>query len=502
MSTDENGNLMVNQSSPSPIVAHTAASVSEAGGGEQRRSSQPNSNGVDPHLIDLAVELERRGMKAPQESERIKLIEQIHFAGGHFGRDAIFRALWSKKLWWPNIRNDIETVLSNCDPCARYVVTKSGFHPASFITSNGPWDHIQIDCSVHLPISEEGYTALLVIIDVFTGFVILRPIKTTSAEIVARKVWKIFCLFGIPKILQSDNGPEFVNEILRSLVKVTGIDHRLISPYNPRADGKVERAIGTVTSIIKKMLHGSINHWPLFVPFAQSTFNQKITSLTHSAPFSLMFGRTFNEFRDYSGASETMSTMGINDWKAHQEKILSVVYPSISHRIHALKEKMLVSVNKRRRLLNENSIPTGAIVMLIDPKYLNDPGKKPKWEPKYIGPYTVVRRARNGAYVLKDATGDLLDRHIPADQLKLVKRHIRLHQENTNVFEVGNILNHRGTPGAYEYLVQWKGYDDSEASWVLQEDFQDTDCITKYWKSLSTSTSLNRPHVVGLGEGC
>ena len=51
--------------------------------------------------------------------------------------------------------------------------------------ADGPWDHIQIDCSTHLAKSKDGYTALLVIIDVFTGFVILIPIRTTSAEYIA-----------------------------------------------------------------------------------------------------------------------------------------------------------------------------------------------------------------------------------------------------------------------------------------------------------------------------
>ena len=71
-----------------------------------------------------------------------------------------------------------------------------------------------------------------------------------------------------------------MNTIIRTLIKLTGIDHRLISPYNPRADGKVERSIGTVMSIIKKLLHGSNEHWPVFVPSAQFFFNNKVSSLT------------------------------------------------------------------------------------------------------------------------------------------------------------------------------------------------------------------------------
>jgi transposase InsO family protein len=512
MSTDADGNLRVNFALSS-TVAQAVASLSEAGGGVSRPLPQSTIcsaqsmqvNVVQKDHMDLAVELERRGMKAPPEQDRLSIIEKLHFSGGHFGRDAIYRSLWSKKVWWPNMRQDIETVLSNCDPCARFTVTKQGFHPASFITASGPWDHIQVDTSVHLPTSPRGHTSLLVVIDVFTGFIQLRPLKNHSAETVARKLWKVFTILGLPKILQSDNGTEFSNEVLRALVKLTGVEQRFISPYNPRADGKVERSIGTVMGVIKKMLHGTNHDWPLFVPLAQMVFNQKVSALTNSSPFTLMYGRTFNEFKDYTG--EHVVPLDLNTWKHRQQQVLSLIYPAISDKIMVAKNKMVERLNQYRRQLKENSIPAGAIVMLIDPLYLNDPSKKPKWEPKYIGPYTVVRRARNGAYVLKDMTGDILDRRVPADQLKLVKRQLKSPPEKSEFFEVAEVLDHRGDPGAYEYLVRWKGYDESENSWVPQQNFQDTACITAYWKSrppdaFHLNVATYRPQTIGLAEGC
>src|SRR3569833_3172507 len=131
----------------------------------------------------------------------------------------------------------------------------------------------------------------------------------------------LFCTFGLPKIIQSDNGPENVNETMRALVTLTGVDHRFISPYNPRADGKVERAIGTVMGIIKKELHGSDTHWPLIEPFAQLAFFNKISSLTNSSPFSLMFGRALNEIKDYT--TEPPTVVSVADWKEHQKEVLS-----------------------------------------------------------------------------------------------------------------------------------------------------------------------------------
>ena len=462
---DNDGNMVVNESAH---VAKAVASSSDAGGENAQRQQS--------RTINLAVELERRGMTSPPADQRLQLIETMHYGGGHFGRDALYRSLWSKKIWWPNMRADIETVLGDCDACARYVVTKQGYHPASFITANAPWDHIQIDTSVHLPKSPDGYTALLVIIDVFTGFIQLRPLITTDAATVARKLWKLFAVFGVPKVLQSDNGPEFSNDVVRTLAKLTGIDQRFISPYNPRADGKVERSIGTIMGIIKKLLHGTNHDWPCFVPFAQMTFNQKVSSLTNSSPFTLMFGRSFNELKDYS--SEEIRPIDLELWKEHQHKILSLIYPAISEKVLVSKQKMVQSLNNHRRQLTSNSIPPGAVVMLIDQLRAN------KFEPKYVGPYVVVRRARNGAYVLKDMTGDILDRHVPADQLKLVKRHVPSTNLKSNVYEVKRVLDHRGEPGQYEYLVRWEGFGAGDDSWISQDNFQDTACITKYWKSI------------------
>jgi transposase InsO family protein len=421
--------------------------------------------------MDLAIEMERRGKINPaSESKKIELIQQEH-AFGHFGRDAIFYKLTNKNYWWPKMRLDISEQLANCDSCSRFVVTKAGFNPANSIIANGPWDHIQIDTSVHLPPSVDGFKALLVIIDVFTGFVILRPIITNSAEIIAKELWLVFCTFGLPKILQSDNGSEFTNKVLRAMSTITGFDHRFIAPYNPRCDGKVEKAIGTVSMIIKKQLQGSEKHWPMYVPGAQLSFNNKISSLTRSTPFSLMFGRSVNEFKDYSNNEEKL--INLDDWKSHQEKILSIVYPAIVDRMKISKDKMMESFNKNRKQLLPRSLPNGATVMLIDPIRGN------KFEPKYIGPFVIIRRTRNGNYVLSDEVGGLLDRNVPPDQLKLISKKARPTDLNNPIHEVEEILDHRGEASHYEYFVKWKGY--LEKTWEPSTNFLDHNIIKKYW---------------------
>jgi transposase InsO family protein len=425
---------------------------------------------------DLIVELERRGKRCPSsDAERSELIKRAHSLG-HFGREALFRRLFNDNFWWPDMRKEIQQELNKCDACTRFVVVKSGFHPAQFITAPGPLHHVQVDTSTHLPESPDGHTALLVCIDVFTGFVFLRALKDTTAVTIAQQLWEIFSILGFPKILQSDNGPEYVSDVIRNLLQLTGMEQRLISPYNPRADGKVERAIGVVMMVIKKMLHGTSKHWPLFVPFAQLSYNSKVSSLTLSSPFALMFAREPNPLRDYTG--EEIELVNLDDWNAYQREVISVIYPAVSDRIMSRKLRQSERINRTHRLISPLSFPTGATVMLKDPVRQN------KFEPMYTGPYTICRRSRGGAYVLKDATGDLLDRHVPADQMKLIARRRRRKDTEQPIYEVQSILGHRGSPGSYEYHVHWKGYDQpTDHTWEPAESFLDHQVIESYWRS-------------------
>ncbi len=52
-------------------------------------------------------------------------------------------------------------------------------------------------------------------------------------------------------------------------------------------------------------------------------------------------------------------------------------------------------------------------------------------------------------------------------------------------YEENKIINHRGEAGAYEYLVDWRGYAESDRSWEPEKNFLDTKCIEQYWRDLS-----------------
>ena len=127
---------------------------------------------------------------------------------------------------------------------------------------------------------------------------------------------------------------------------------------------------------------------------------------------------------------------------------------------------------------------------------LRDPDRKDKFQAKYLGPYSVLRRTRWGAYQLRDMSGDNLDRAVPADQLKLVSRKPRAIDLASRAYNVDEIVSHRGTSGNYEYEVKWTGFPMT--SWEPAPSFLNDKTIDDYWKAHPELTYLLQLLVLNL----
>ncbi|XP_050312883.1 KRAB-A domain-containing protein 2-like [Anthonomus grandis grandis] len=67
---------------------------------------------------------------------------------------------------------------------------------------------------------DREYKFIMVYQDHLTKFVQIRPLTSKRAEEVAKSLVDIFCIFGAPSILQSDNGWEFANHVIEELCTI------------------------------------------------------------------------------------------------------------------------------------------------------------------------------------------------------------------------------------------------------------------------------------------
>ena len=78
-----------------------------------------------------------------------------------------------------------------------------------------------------MPVSQ-GYKYLLVMIETYTGQIEGFPTWTKRAEGVMKKVLhEIIPRFGLPKLLQSDNGTSFTSKVTQGVSKALGITYYL-----------------------------------------------------------------------------------------------------------------------------------------------------------------------------------------------------------------------------------------------------------------------------------
>jgi transposase InsO family protein len=436
----------------------------------------------------LIVAQEKRGKKIPDSIKQRELIIQAH-ARGHYGEKAMYHFIDKEGYWWPDLRKHIQEEIASCGECRKYTVVKHGYHPSRSVTSFQPGDHYQIDLAEFVT-SPDGYTYCLVCVDVFTGFIMLKPLLNKGAATVARALWEIFCTIGIPKVLQSDNGREFNNQLLKELNNMIGVEQRFISEYNPRADGKVERCVRTIKDTVMKLMHGANIYWPLHLPFVQYAYNDKLQELTGATPFTLMYARTPNLPVNYDDKDGLLS-IDKQEWRKKQDDIVSLIYPCVAERVNSKQHKYREKLDQRRAMILRKDLPTGTIVMIKDPQYLLNKAGKPSHAPMYIGPYTIVDKKSRSTYQLKDDTGELLQRHVPIDQMKVISTPDNIpaqapeHDPDTEVFVMEEVLDHRERGGKIEYRIKWKGYPVSQASWIEDSRVNDTNIIDKYFKSLT-----------------
>lgn len=90
------------------------------------------------------------------------------------------------------------------------------------------------------PVTKDGklFRYVLAVLDVFSRYLVLRPLHSKTAVGVSRHLAEIYSMFGAPKVLQSDQGPEFKGAV-PILMKFLNVAIVTSSQYHPQTQGKV-----------------------------------------------------------------------------------------------------------------------------------------------------------------------------------------------------------------------------------------------------------------------
>lgn len=148
-------------------------------------------------------------------------------------------------MFWPNMCQEIEDFIANCQICQRYSRSKPKQLLKCHEFPDLPFEKVGADI---MDFKSKSY---LIIVDYYSKWVEIHQMKNKTSEEVISIFKNVFSCFGIPKVIISDNMP-FNSFMMKEFSEQWGFELRTVSPHYPKSNGLAEKFVGIAKTLIKK----------------------------------------------------------------------------------------------------------------------------------------------------------------------------------------------------------------------------------------------------------
>ena len=415
------------------------------------------------------------------------VIDQAHTMLGHFGpqKTSEYVRRW---FWWPRLGKDVDKFCVTCGTCQtakpRNHLQPGWLHSLPIPTK--PWISISMDFVGPFP-QVKGYDYLWVVVCRLTSMVHLIPIKTTTttAELAEVYIREIVRLHGLPESIVSDRDSKFTSKFWREVHRLLGAKLLMSTSFHPQTDGMTERAIRSVSQILRSTVSPDQLNWVDQVPLTEFAINSSTSASTGFAPFELNYGYMP---RTMEGMKTESSYIGVREFAQRARHNLEMAHDAIiESRI-----RQTFQANKLRQ--EEPEFQPGDMVYLSTQNLALPKGRARKLMPKFIGPYKVADSHPDTSNYTLELPEELRRRRIhPTFHASLLRRHepnddaLFPGREARSYYDFGNddqqewlvdeILSHRWDGRRIEFLVRWTLGD---CTWEPYEHCKELSALDEY----------------------
>jgi hypothetical protein len=458
---------------------------------------------------------------------RTDLIWEMHDTplGAHAGRNRTLSAL-KQRFWWSGMTAEVADYVSTCDLCQRAKhsrqLTPGLLRPLPVpeeIDSSWTLDFLTGLCR-----TADGHNAIQGHFS--RGGNLVRLIATTTNTTAERAaddfISSVVRHHGVPESLVSDRDPKFVAAFWQTLWKRLGTRLDMSTAHHAQTDGKSERNLGTITTVLRAFADEFPDSWDKLLPLVELALNSLPHESAGMSPYELLYGRNpaLTVDRALSSSSSSTPAVDINvspsagrDAAEARWQQMREAWQSVRTKLGVARDRMKAQADKHRRDL---AFQVGDLVLLstahlkiIDPQYNRKLGHL------YCGPFPVLEVVGENAYRL-DLPKQLSGIH-PVINIS----HLREYRDGRSRFphrpaavglsrpppnavdpaagdaegnrwDVERILAKRGQ----KYLVKWVGYPYEESTWEPKsglsgakesvQDFEDLQKTLRHPPSAST----------------
>ncbi len=204
-----------------------------------------------------------------KQDELFDIIHDAHIFLMHKSRDPMMKYIKQK---YKNITQaDVSLYLLFCRTCHEKKSSKRKgvvVKPLLFDELNS---RCQVDLIDYQTFPSGPYKWIMVYQDHLTKFCFLKALQNKGSDGVAMHLIDIFSIVGAPAVLQSDNGREFVNQVINSLTKIWS-DLKIVhgKPRHSQSQGSVERCNRDIENMVTAwMIDADNTEWHQGLPMVQ-----------------------------------------------------------------------------------------------------------------------------------------------------------------------------------------------------------------------------------------
>lgn len=324
---------------------------------------------------------------------------------GHLGIYKTYKRV-SQLYYWPKMRNDVGRYVNHCTVCIQYKPDQR--LPAGLMGKSRkvehPWQLISTDILGPFPRSSKGNKYILVVADWFTKYTLLFPLRSATASKICKHIEEdVILMYGAPQQIVCDNGSQYAGKEMKALAHKYQSHIFFNAKYHPQVNPseRINRVVKTMIASYVEEKHTKWDTHLAKIGYALRTATHEVTGYT---PAYLNFAREIHTSGKVYGSISTQAgeVPEIKSRAGIQQSVntLKEVYQEVNKRLQHAYEQSAKRYNLRRRPVQ---FCVGQIVYKRNFAQSSAPEKfTAKLAPKYIGPFTIVKKLSPLVYELEN----------------------------------------------------------------------------------------------------
>jgi transposase InsO family protein len=355
---------------------------------EKGASETLSAENEDAGISGAPEEVKGKNMKLT-DKEKLEILKELHETpiGGHIGMNRTYKRL-KQYIRWEGMKEDVEAFIKKCEKCQKNKLTQCHTRMPLTITDTPSivFEKCIVDVVGPISPSQEGNRYILTVQDDLSKFLIAVPLREQTAEEIAKAfVENVVLIYGLPQVVLSDCGANFLSETFKNMCKLLGIRKIQSTSFRPQTQGSLERTHRSLMEYIRSYVAMDFRNWDQWVRYATFAHNTTPQSSTNYMPFQLLYGRLPN-LPGILQREPKSAYYAYDSYVRELEARLQSSYAMVRRNLETAK------LNNKRNYDREVHAPkfeVGSMVLVRDEGVRR--GRSKKLEAAYIRPYEIFR---------------------------------------------------------------------------------------------------------------